>query len=526
MMSLYNLYMKLARLHGWRADLAMLLAGGVYALAFPPLHAVVVLPVAFCLLALAIDHAAGWRGAARRGFMFAMGLYTVGLYWLMYAILLRADDFWWLVPLASPGCALILAPLSALSAGLSRLVPRGTGRLMVLSALWTLTDMARVYVFSGFPWNPPGSVWEFPGLAGDIMIQPAAWIGVDGLTLLTCIVALAPLYGRMGRWACLVLMVAWVGCGAVRFSSIHDTYLHNPEIVLVQGNVPETDKIAGNSDVAIFRRYLALTHQGVAQGLQQAGATRPVVFAWPESAFPGLLLEDDIARPMIMRAGQGAAAGIIGTVRWLEDDHHWRNSMVALMPPDAAGTMVYDKAHLVPFGEYQPAFLPFHVVPGEGMTPGPGVRTWHLPGIAPVGPLICYEVIFSGQVADPHDRPDWLMNSTNDAWYGNSAGPRQHLAAVRLRAVEEGLPVARAANTGISAVFDGRGHELARLGWDRQGVLVHAVPDALPCTFFGRYGRLVPLLLAGVMGLCGLWRGIVRDRTIWKKRACPSGGSV
>ncbi|EGG78240.1 Apolipoprotein N-acyltransferase [Gluconacetobacter sp. SXCC-1] len=502
-------YVALARLHGWRADLAMVMAGGLYALGFPPVHAVVVLPVAFCLLALAIDHATGWREAARRGFMFAMGLYSAGLYWLMYAILLRADDFWWLVPLASPGCALILAPLSALSAGVSRLVPRGTGRLAVLAALWTLTDMARVYVFSGFPWNPPGSVWEFPGLAGDVMIQPAAWIGVDGLTLLTCLLSLAPLYGRVGRLACLGVAVLWIAGGTLRLGSLHDTYDHNPEVVLVQGNVPETEKIAGNADVAIFRRYLGLTRQGVTQAVAQAQG-RPVVFAWPESAFPGLLMEDDIARPMITQAGRGAAAGVIGTVRWLQDDHHWRNSMVALLPPDGMPAAIYDKAHLVPFGEYQPAFLPFHVVPGEGMTPGPAVQTWHLPDIAAVGPLICYEVIFSGQVVDPHDRPAWLLNSTNDAWYGNSAGPRQHLAAVRMRAVEEGLPVARAANTGISAVFDGRGHELARLGWNRQGVLVHAMPDALPCTVFGRFGRWIPLVLALAVGLIGFWRACAR----------------
>lgn len=156
----------------------------------------------------------------------------------------------------------------------------------------------------------------------------------------------------------------WIASGTLRLTCLHDTYRHNPEVVLVQGNVPEKEKMAGTSDVAIFRRYLGLTRQGVAQGLAQAGG-RPVVFAWPESAFPGLLMEDDIARPMIMQAGKGAMAGVIGTVRWLENDHHWRNSMAALVPPDGMPAAVYDKAHLVPFGEYQPAFLPFHVVPGK-----------------------------------------------------------------------------------------------------------------------------------------------------------------
>ncbi|MBE7620555.1 apolipoprotein N-acyltransferase, partial [Komagataeibacter sp. FXV2] len=288
----------------------------------------------------------------------------------------------------------------------------------------------------------------------------------------------------------------------------------NPVVVLVQGNVPEAEKMAGNEDVAIFRRYLTLTHDGVGQALSQGTQGRPVVFAWPESAFPGLLLEDAIARRMIMQAGRGAVAGVIGTLRQDEQDR-WRNSMAVLLPPDGQVGGLYDKSHLVPFGEYQPALLPFHVVPGDGMAAGSGVRTWHVPGIAPVGPLICYEVIFSGQTVDAHDRPSWLLNSTNDGWYGNSAGPRQHLAAVRMRAVEEGLPIARAANTGISAIFDGYGHEVARLEWDRTGVIVRAMPDALSPPFFARWGRLVPVLLAFGLLAAGMMAG-------WRNR--PASG--
>ncbi|WP_075595138.1 apolipoprotein N-acyltransferase [Novacetimonas hansenii] len=491
-------------LTGWRADIAMLLVGAVAALALPPVHLVVVLVVCFPILMGMIDAAPDWRGAARRGFMFGLGLHTAGLYWLTDAIMLRADAFWWLVPLASPGCALILTPTTAIPAALSRGVPAGVARGLVLAGAWTLADMMRVFIFSGFPWNPPGSVWEFPGLFGDVMIQPAAWVGVDGLTLLTMVVALAPAWGRRG-WACVAtILVLWVGAGGARLflgPRVHDAQ-RNPVVVLVQGNVPESEKMAGNDDIAIFRRYLALTHDGVGQALSRDMQGRPVVFAWPESAFPGLLLEDAIARRMIMQAGQGARAGIIGTLRQDEQDH-WRNSMAVLLPPDGQVGGLYDKSHLVPFGEYQPALLPFHVVPGDGMAAGDGVRTWHVPGIAPVGPLICYEVIFSGQTVDAHDRPTWLINSTNDGWYGNSAGPRQHLAAVRMRAVEEGLPIARAANTGISAIFDGYGHEVARLGWDRTGVIVRQMPDALPPPLFARWGRLVPVVLAAVLLVSG-----------------------
>lgn len=500
----------------------MLLVGALGALALPPVHLVPVMALCFPILMRMIDAAPDWRVAARRGFMFGLGMHTAGLYWLTDAIMLRADAFWWLVPLASPGCALILTPTTAIPAALSRLVPAGMARGLVLAATWTLADMMRVFIFSGFPWNPPGSIWEFPGRAGDVMIQPAAWIGVDGLTLLTMVLALAPLWGRRGWMAIAATLLLWAGVGTARLSfparQGHDAR-PNPVVVLVQGNVPEAEKMAGNEDVAIFRRYLALTHDGVGQALSQGTQGtqgtqgRPVVFAWPESAFPGLLLEDAIARRMIMQAGRGAVAGVIGTLRQDEQDR-WRNSMAVLLPPDGQVGGVYDKSHLVPFGEYQPALLPFHVVPGDGMAAGGGVRTWHVPGIAPVGPLICYEVIFSGQTVDAHDRPAWLLNSTNDGWYGDSAGPRQHLAAVRMRAVEEGLPVARAANTGISAIFDGYGHEVARLGWDRTGVIVRAMPDALSPPFFARWGRTVPVLLA--FGLLGA--GLVAG---WRNRAAP-----
>ncbi|MBB2202154.1 apolipoprotein N-acyltransferase [Gluconacetobacter tumulisoli] len=487
---------RVADCHGWRADLLMLLAGAAAALAFPPVDLLPVLALCFPLLMRAIDRAGSWRGAARRGFMFGLGLHTAGLYWLTDAILVRVDTFWWLVPLAAPGCALILAPMAAVPAGLCRLVPAGWRRWLAFAGLWTLFDMGRVFIFSGFPWNPLGSAWEISGLPGDVMIQPAAWVGVDGLTLGTVLLALLPLAGRRGVAMSLGGVLAWAALGGALLVLRPVPAGHNPVVVLVQGNVPETQKISGDDDIAIFRRYLALTQQGVAQALAgPAAAGRPVVFAWPESAFPGLLQEDDVARGMIARAGAGAAAGVIGSIRRDENDR-WRNSVMAVAEPDGRLADIYDKAHLVPFGEYQPAFLPFHVVPGDGMAAGSGLRTWHLPGVAPVGPLICYEVIFSGQVVDRRDRPDWLVNVTNDGWYGNTAGPRQHLAAVRIRAVEEGMPIARAANTGISAAFDAHGHEIVRLGWNRQGVLVVSLTGTLPVTIFGLFGRWVPLALA------------------------------
>ena len=234
--------------------------------------------------------------------------------------------------------------------------------------------------------------------------------------------------------------------------------------MLAQGNVAEGQKWDRALALAIFRRYLDLTRQGVEEaGAAQApaGATKPaIVVVWPESASQFLLQADPAARAAIMEASRPAVAALIGSVRFTSGGYpsgpgdRPRNSLIAI-GRDAAVTGLYDKWHLVPFGEYQPSWapLPVQIVPGGGFAAGPGPATLHLPGLPATGPLICYEAIFPGQVIDRADRPAWIVNITNDAWFGNSTGPRQHLAAARMRAVEEGLPLMRAANTGISAGF-------------------------------------------------------------------------
>src|SRR6185437_12316950 len=274
-------------------------------------------------------------------------------------------------------------------------------------------------------------------------------------------------------------------------------------IVLVQGNVAQGQKWDRALMMSIFDRYLQLTREGIAR----AGAAGTVV-VWPETASPFLLARDAPARQAISEATNGAPA-LIGAVRFDADDRP-RNSLFALVD---GGTIaaVYDKWHLVPFGEYQPNWLPLgiQVVPGGGFARGPGPRTLHVPGVPPVGPLICYEAIFPGDAADAADRPEWLVNVTNDAWFGNSAGPRQHLAAARARAVEEGLPLLRAANTGISAAFDAHGRELGRIAIGQAGTLVVPLPLPLPPTLFARFGLLIPGLAAMIVLGAGLQAGRV-----------------
>lgn len=523
------------RVARWRQAGLMLGMGVLSALALPPVHFLPILLITFPALGRVLNQAPSWKNAAWAGALFGFGFYAANLYWLVNAVMIRAEEFWWFVPFPSLGCALILAPMVAAPAALCRLAPAGPRRILAFAASWTLFDMGRVFLFSGFTWNPLGSSLAIPGTVGDVFIQPAAWIGVDGLTFF---VVLGALFGgealqdafraRTGRpcqlfprradrirvAACAALIIAIsLTAGMVRLKTVHPVGEPGPITVLVQGNVPETEKVEHLNPRDIFMRYLHLTADGVLQARDQRphpafpdAITRPIVFLWPETSFPGssLLQDSPRARQIIMEWAPGADAGLIGALR-VGEDGRYRNSVLALAPNGDIAAF-YDKARLVPFGEYQPPFIPLQIVPQGGMAAGPGARTWHLPGIPAVGPLVCYEVIFSGLTVDEHDRPRWLANVTNDGWFGDSAGPRQHLSSVRLRAVEEGLPIARAANTGISIAYDGFGHELARLGWGKTGTLVVPLPAALPAPLFAQYGRSLPALLSLAAFLAALIR--------------------
>ncbi len=482
---------RIAALRGFRADLTAFALGLLAATALPPIYAIPVLLIAVPGLLALIDGSRNWAVALRRGFWFGFGHHLLGLYWVTEAILYEAARYWWFVPLAVPALAATLALFIAVACATARLAVPGWPRAVALAGAWVLLDLARQFVLTGFPWNLWGSVWELPGVAGDVMIQPAAWVSVHGLTLATLLLAAAPARGSRWRTGAAVALACWVAAGWLRLDHLVPT-APGVEVVLVQGNVAQGQKWDQALARSIFERYLRLTQEGVARA-----GDRPRVAVWPETAFPGLLDVDRPAREASEQADGGAPA-LIGSVRF-DADRRPRNSLFAVTA-GAAVADLYDKWHLVPFGEFQPAWipLPIIVVPGGGFASGPGPRTLHIPGLPPVGALICYEAIFPGQVIDVTDRPAWLVNVTNDAWFGDTTGPRQHLAAARMRAVEEGLPLMRAANTGISAGFDAYGHELGRLGMRRTGTLVLGLPGPLPPTLFARIGLPLPACAAAV----------------------------
>jgi apolipoprotein N-acyltransferase len=272
-------------------------------------------------------------------------------------------------------------------------------------------------------------------------------------------------------------------------------------VLLVQGNIAQAMKWLPEERLAIFRRYLDLTAPAARAALEGAPQGTRLVVVWPETASPFLLAQDAEAQRMIAEVLPEGDILLSGTVRalWGEDGRLREvfNSLVAL---DDSGAVraVYDKAHLVPFGEYMPlsGWLPVRLAAG-GMdfSAGPGPVALEVAGLPPFGALICYEVIFPAAVT-PVPRPGWLVNVTNDAWFGVSTGPWQHLATARLRAVEEGLPLARAAQTGISALFDPYGRRLAMLPLGVAGTVAADLPVALPPPPFARFGLVIPFLLA------------------------------
>lgn len=484
-----------------RPALAALLAGALAALALPPVHAVPVLLLAVPWLLALLGAAPGWRRAAWLGACFGFGHHVAGIYWVTHALFTDITRWWWLVPVAAPGLALPLAAFAVIPALAAWRAPPGWARALAFAGAWGLSEMLRGILFSGFPWNLWGTAWAFHALP----LQPAAVVGAFGLSAVTALLAALPHVGtRAAGAAGAAVLALWAGFGLWRLSA-PEPAPPGVTLALVQGNVAQDLKWDEAQRVPIFRRYLELT--------ARAGADAPpgpLAVIWPETASPFLLAQDPDAIRLAAQALRPGATLLAGTVRaeWGADQRLsglW-NSLVALTDGGAVAD-VFDKFHLVPFGEYMPlgGLIPIRVVVG-GMdfSAGPGPRTLRPPGLPPVSPLICYEVIFPGRVADGTDRPAWLLNVTNDAWFGVSAGPFQHFAAARLRAVEEGLPLARAAQTGISGVVDARGRVTARMGLNATGVTLAALPGAGPVTPAARFGRGIPLLLCGGMILLAL----------------------
>ena len=470
-----------------------LLWGLASALALPPLHLLPVLLFSIPAFLRLIGEAKTWKQVSWIGWLFGFGLNLAGLYWITEPMLTELATFWWLVPFADPLLSFAVAFYSIIPAVAAYYARPGLPRLLIFAGAWVVSDLIRQFAFSGFPWNLWGTDWAIPGALGDVFIQLASLIGVHGLTFCTLLIAGLPLFGRRGLLAAVAGLAAWSAFGLIRLQTpIPSTGV---TLALVQPKFPVPGLYDRASLLARWQQLESMSEAGL-----HAGATAVV---WPEGASPWLLDSDAAARSQLATI-TGTAPILAGSMREVTPDDI-RNSLIVAAGP-VPPLAIYDKWKLVPFGEYMPKWIPVIITPdvlGNGFSPGPGPRTLDVSGLPPFGPLICYEAIFSGEIVDVKNRPAWLVNITDDSWFGGSAGPLQAFADARLRAVEEGLPLARDANSGVSAMIDPLGRVTASLPLGAQGVLLAALPGALPPGLYARFGLVVPAALAAMAILAG-----------------------
>jgi apolipoprotein N-acyltransferase len=480
------LYIYITALLGWRRNALAFFCGVLMTLALPPVFALPLLIPAFTILYWLVDAAPTPRRAFADGWWWGMGWHVTGLYWFCIALLTDPEKFAWLIP----PCLIGLNAIIALYAGIAcwlwkKTRTRGLAGIVVFSIIWVIVEFARGHLFTGFPWNLAGYAFNI----SDALLQMASLVGVYGLTWFAVLLGVIPAAffdvriekKQALRAIAAVYIVLLIGVGWGEWRLMHaqsgDTGIR---LRLVQANIEQNMRW----DPA-YRRHVLDEHIRLTR---EPGIENIDVVIWPETSVPYALKSGDVLTKLLGHAIAPRAHLVFGGLRIEGNQNDWRmfNSMQVL---DHTGSIVnyYDKVRLVPFGE----FIPFRsLLPKSLLTPagekdfsvGRQGMTLDIPDAAHAAlPLICYEVIFPEMMsADPSfAKPTWLLNITNDAWFGESSGPHQHFEMARMRSVEQGLPLVRVANTGISAVIDAYGRVLSKMGLGDKGFIDVALPNPL-----------------------------------------------
>lgn len=502
---------------GKKRWLIAFVAGVCGALAMAPVYALPLLVVSFSTLVLLIDGTQvaqkPKRTAFFAGWFFGFGYFLAGIYWMAFSFFVQADQFAWMAPFAVMGMPAFLGLFTGAAVAIcASFKASGWARILLFASVWTVVEYARGHVLTGLPWNLAGQA-----LAGNALTaQSAAWYGAYGLSLVTVFVAAAPAatfeLGRnrfSGIVVCLLGALLFLGVGALRLSLPEPVGDGRVVLRIVQPNIPQKEKIDWSYWQRNFERQLELS-----RGALPPDATLFVL--WPENGAPLLdempdalaALDKDLPSDTVL------LAGAVRRDRDADGIERYYNS-IAVIEDSGNGRVVtdhYDKHHLVPYGEY----LPFYdlmeriglaqLTPygDSGFTAGSGPRRIRAGGQS-FAPMICYEAIFPGQSYPKDTRPDWLAMVTNDAWFGDTSGPRQHLDMARLRAIEAGLPLARSANTGVSALFDGKGRLMARVPLYQTGKIEAPLPPPLSQTLYSKFGDWIFFLMTITCLLFGFY---------------------
>jgi apolipoprotein N-acyltransferase len=536
---------------GWRRILIAFLAGAISALALPPTNIWPIPFITFPILVWLVDGAAAGRlggvlAAATAGWWFGFGYFLAGLYWVGHAFLVDAKTFGWLLPFAVVALPAGMAVYTAIGLALARLVwVRGPARVLALAAALTLAEWLRGHLFSGFPWNAYGYALISPLW----LAQGAALIGIWGLTFLAVAVYASPAVLADDRadtkrpWLAPALSVVAIAAlavyGALRLAGTPTSYVEGVRLRIMQPNLQQDEKFNYSQKQQVMSRYLALSDR--ASGPQSTGVRDVTHLIWPESAFPFFLTREADALAQIAALLPQGTVLITGAIRPPETTPDptipRAYNSIYVIGHDGSILSAYDKVHLVPFGEYLPfqsllerlGLMQLTKLRG-GFIAGDRRRNLVVPGAPSFLPLVCYEIIFPGGavprserpgwvydhigrhvgwpfVAGSVERPGWLLNLTNDGWFGRSSGPYQHFQQARVRAIEEGLPLVRAANTGISAVVDPLGRVIKALPLGTEGILDAPLPQPVPPTPYARGGDGP---IAVLVGIAFLW--LIRSR--------------
>lgn len=510
-----------------RRAFLVLLLGAFAGLAFAPFSFFPAFLVSFPALFVVMQSAQRARDSFLFGWCFAFAHLVVNLHWMAGALFVDIASFWWALPFAVAGLPALLALYYGLAGMIFWRVEKvwPVGRVFLLALLWTLADLARAHLFTGLPWDIAGYVWgnHLP------VLQSASLIGVEGLTLVTLLVSFAPALAfdkgagkpeRLFAVLLVLLFTGFAGWGAWRIFTAPESFVENVRMRLVQPDQDQAMKWRADQRAMNFHRLLQATFGTPAD-------KRVTHYIWPETATSFYLTEEPLVRSEIaghMAKDSYLLTGVVRRTKNPQDDQSisYYNSLVAL---DSRGNVIagYDKHHLVPFGEYMPlrGLLPFRMISafGSDFMAGPQALTIHVPDLPPVGPSICYEAIFSGEVAEHTEKPAFLLNVTNDGWYDGTIGPAQHFAMVRARAVEEGTPLVRVANKGTTAVVDPWGRITAEYKGRGAGFVDADLPSAMRTETVLKKQQVRPVWLINMIlfSLLGCRNWLARQRKSDKK---------
>ena len=507
---------------GWRRAAIAFAAGAASVLALAPFN---LWPILFLTLPVAvwlIDGSAAGRfngalAAAIAGWFFGFGYFVAGLYWIGHAFLVDAKTFGWLLPVAVTALPAGLAIFTALGFALARSVwARGSTRILSFAVALTIAEWLRGTILTGFPWNSFGYALTGPL----VLAQSASVLGLWGMTFLALAIFASPATladdpaENKRRWrpfaAAALALAVMAGFGAWRLAGTPTTFVDDARLRIMQPNLSQDAKFNYGARQKIVSHYLSLSDR--ATGPDRSGIRDVTHLIWPESAFPFFLTREPSALAQIAELLPPGAVLITGAARYADSPPGGKGARaynsVYVIDHDGSILSVYDKVHLVPFGEYLPfqetleklGLMQLTKVQG-GFLSGDRHRAYAVKGAPRFLPLICYEIIFPGVVVPRGERPGWLLNVTNDAWFGISTGPHQHFQQARVRAIEEGLPLVRAANNGISAVIDPLGRIVKELPLGTEGVLDSALPRPIVATVYARFGDTIAFVVLTAVGV-------------------------